>query len=238
MITCIIIDDQIEAIEIIERHIKNKPELTLIKTFLNPIEALRYLGEAKIDIVFIDVQMPHINGLDFIESLRAKKGSDLPKFVLITGYDKYALSGFEQGVVDYLLKPVGFKRFNIAIDRIISALPKAEKKDSIKVDFFFAEVNGQKIKLRFDDIAYIEGSGNYITVFGINIKAIFYQSLSGITEQMQSGNFIRVHKSYIVSIKYISAIKGNEIFIVYNETKTTIPIGATFKESLMSALGL
>lgn len=236
MINCIIIDDQAEAIEIIESHIKHKPELTLIKTFVNPMEALIYLEETKIDIVFIDVQMPLINGLDFIESLRAKKGKDVPKFVLITGYDKYALSGFEQGAVDYLLKPVGFKRFNIAIDRIITTLPKIEKKDVVKVDFFFAEVNGQKIKLCFDDIAYIEGSGNYITVYGINLKALIYQSLSGITEQLQNENFIRVHKSFIVSIKYINAIKGNEVFIIYNEIKKTIPIGATYKEHLMSVL--
>ena len=126
MISCIIVDDQIEAIEIIESHVKHKVELTLVKAFTNPLEALSFVEKNKIDLVFIDVQMPHLNGLDFIESLRVKKGSDIPKFILTTGYDEYALSGFEQGAVDYLLKPIGFKRFNIAIDRIIANLPKTE----------------------------------------------------------------------------------------------------------------
>ena len=236
MISCIIIDDQIEAIEIIESHVKNKKELTLLKTFSNPLEALSFVEKNKVELVFIDVQMPHLNGLDFIESLRAKKGSDIPKFILTTGYDEYALSGFEQGAVDYLLKPVGFKRFNIAIDRIISNLPKQETNISNPLDFFFAEVNGQKVKLSFNDIAYIEGSGNYITVFGVGIKALIYQSLNGIQEVLNNGHFIRVHKSFIVSINYITAIKGNDALIQYDGISKTIPIGATYKDKVLSIL--
>ncbi len=236
MISCIIIDDQIEAVEIIESHVKNKSELTLVKTFTNPLEALSFVEKNNIDLVFIDVQMPHLNGLDFIESLRAKKGSDIPKFVLTTGYDEYALSGFEQGAVDYLLKPVGFKRFNIAIDRIIANFPKTEKIEPLKIDFFFADANGQKIKIQYADIAYILADSNYITVYGKNLKAMIYKNLTSIKNVLKSDNFIRVHKSYIVSIKHINAIKGNELILNNDVANIAIPIGATYKENLLSVL--
>jgi DNA-binding LytR/AlgR family response regulator len=115
-------------------------------------------------------------------------------------------------------------------------LPKIEKTVSNKLDFFFAEVNGQKVKLSYNDIAYVEGSGNYITVFGVGVKALIYQSLNGIQEVLDNGHFIRVHKSFIVSINYISAIKGNEVFILYDGISKTIPIGATYKEKVLSTL--
>lgn len=236
MIRCIVIDDQIEAIEIIVSHIKNKPELTVVSTFTNPVEALPFLENNKIDLVFIDIQMPHLNGLDFIESIRAKKGSNVPKFILTTGHDEYALSGFEQGVADYLLKPIGFKRFNIAIDRLLNNMPQAPVKEIINQDFFFADVNGKKIKILFKDIAYIEGSGNYITVFGVKTKVLLYKSLSALHEILNQDTFLRAHKSFIVSIDYIDAVKGNELFLkMDNETKT-IPIGSTYKDTILSSL--
>lgn len=236
MISCIIIDDQIEAIEIIESHLKNKTELTLIKTFTNPIEALAYVEKNKIDLIFIDVQMPHLNGLDFIESIRLKLGGATPKFILTTGYDQYALEGFEQGVIDYLMKPIGFKRFNIAIDRIINNFPKTEKKDFPKIDFFFAEVNGKKVKICFKDIAYIEAGGNYITIYCNGMKFLLYKSMSGLLEILPSSDFIRVHKSYIVSINHIEAIKGNEVYVKIELGNKTIPIGAGYRESTLSIL--
>ena len=105
MISCIVIDDQAEAVEIIVDHVKQKQELQLVKTFTNPLEAMQFVESNKIDLIFIDIQMPNLNGLDFIEMLRAKNGINIPKFIFTTGYNEYALSGFEQGVSDYLLKP-------------------------------------------------------------------------------------------------------------------------------------
>lgn len=236
MINCIVIDDQIEAIDIIVSHIKNKPELTVVNTFTNPLQALAFLEENKIDLVFIDVQMPHLNGLDFIESIRSKKGSNIPKFILTTGHDQYALSGFEQGVADYLLKPIGFKRFTISIDRLLNNMPPPVVKENPSQDFFFADVNGKKVKILFKDIAYIEGSGNYITVFGAKSKVLIYKSLSGLQEILNPSIFLRAHKSFIVSVDYIDAVKGNELFLKIENESKVIPIGSTYKDAILSTL--
>lgn len=194
MINCIIIDDQQGSIDVIVSHIKNKSELLLIETFINPLEAMAFLEKNKIDLVFIDMQMPHLNGLDFIESLRAKKGIDVPKFVFTTGDSKYALSCFDHGVSDYLLKPVGFKRFNISVDRLIidwkgTVLPPAPTSE-----FFFADVDGTKIKINYKDIAYIESYGNYIKVIGNRLKLLIHKSMNSIQEILPPENFIRVCK--------------------------------------------
>ena len=236
MITCIIIDDQEEAIGIIADHVANKQELKLVKTFTNPLEAMQFVEKNKIDLVFIDIQMPHLNGLDFIETLRSKNGANIPKFIFTTGYNEYALSGFEHGVSDYLLKPIGFKRFNIAIDRLLSNWVKPVTSATPTNDFFFADVDGKKMKINFKDVAYIESSGNYITVFGNNLKVLLYKSLSSIQEVLSPEDFVRVHKSYIVSIHYIDAIKGNEIFLKIDGKSKDIPIGATYKDAILAKL--
>ncbi len=236
MITCIVIDDQEEAIEVLTDHIQKKPELSLEGKFTNPLEAMSFLENKKVDLVFIDIQMPHLNGLEFIESLRAKKGSDVPKFVFTTGFSEYALSGFEHGVSDYLMKPIGFKRFNIAIDRLISDLKKNNATTEGAKDFFFADVDGKKVKINMKDIVYIESSGNYITVFGNNFKLLLYKSMSAIQEIIDPDIFIRSHKSYIVSINYIEAMKGNELALKLGSVTRYIPIGATFKDAILKKL--
>ena len=236
MISCIIIDDQQEAIDIIRDHVSNKPELSLVKTFLNPLEALRFLEVTAIDVVFADVQMPHLNGLDLIESLREKKGNAIPKFIFTTGHNQFALPGFEQGVTDYLLKPIGFKRFNTAVDRLLANLSKPTPPTTSDPDFFFAEANGKKVKINFKDIAYIESAGNYITLAGPKLKLLIYKSMNGMQEILPSETFLRVHKSYIVSVNFIEAMRGNELILNIEGKPQELPIGATFKEALLTKL--
>jgi DNA-binding LytR/AlgR family response regulator len=239
MINCIIIDDQKEAIEILTSHVKNKAELNLLGAFTNPLEALIFIENNKVDLVFIDVQMPHLNGLDFIETIRLKNGNNIPKFILVTGYDKYAIEGFEAGVIDYLMKPISYKRFNISVDRAISNFfGNDTKNNSTNTDFFFAEYNGKKIKINYSDIAYIEAGGNYITLFWDNIKILLYRSLSSMQEILPATDFIRIHKSYIVSISHIEAIKGNEIYLKLGNANTNLPIGAAYKDNLLSVLNI
>jgi two-component system LytT family response regulator len=235
MISCIVIDDRQGSIDVIVSHLKKKPELLLLETFTDPLEAMQFLQKSKADLVFIDMQMPHLNGLDFIESLRAKKGSDIPKFIFTTGHTEYALQSFEQGVRDYLLKPIGFKRFNIAVDRIINDL-----KESVLIEssnqFFFAEVEGAKKKINFRDIAYVESSGNYVKVIGDKLKILIHKSMNSIQEILPTDNFIRIHKSFIISIQHIETYKGSELTFSINEEIKRIPIGATYKEALIKRL--
>lgn len=236
MIKCIVIDDQIEAIEVLTYHIEQKMEFDLVGKFTNPLDAIVFLENNKIDLVFIDIQMPHLNGIEFIESMRAKKGTDVPKFIFTTGSNDFALSGYEHGVSDYLLKPIGFKRFNISVDRLLTDLKKNNLASEIAKDFFFADVDGKKVKITTKDIAYIEGSGNYVTVYGNNLKLLLYKSLGGMQEILDSEIFVRTHKSYMVSIDYIEALKGNQLSLRFDNTAKQIPIGATFKDSILKKL--
>lgn len=237
MINCIAIDDQDVAIKVMVEHISKIPQLNLLKTYTDPIEALSFLETNRIDLVFLDIQMPHIGGLDFIESLRSKQGNLMPEFILTTGHNQYALSGFEQGVADYLLKPIGFKRFKIAIDRLISKKLQSVLSEFPKEDFFFADLNGKKQKINFKEISFIESAGNYVSVFGDNdLKAVIYNSMNGMQEIVPKDNFMRVHKSYIVSINHIHAIKGNAIIVKRNGAEINVPMGSTFRMATLKKL--
>lgn len=240
MVKCIVIDDQKDAIELLTDHIKKRKELKLIQTFTNPLEALSFLESHAIDLVFVDIKMPHLNGLEFIESLRAKYGNNLPNFILTTGFDEYALPGFEQGVTDYLLKPIGEKRFRIAMDRFFNQKEKVSIIDIKKNDFFFADLNGNgKQKINFKDISFIESAGNYVTVYGDNdLKEVIYTAMNAIQDIVPAEKFMRVHKSYIISIEHIHAIKGSGLIMSRNGTTMNIPIGVTYKSATLKRLQL
>lgn len=239
MIKCIVIDDQKDAIELLTDHIGKRKELKLIEAFTNPLEAMSFIEINPVDLVFIDIQMPHLNGLEFIESLRAKYGNNIPNFILTTGFDEYALPGFEQGVTDYLLKPIGEKRFRIAMDRYFDRKQQMALEPK-KTDYFFADLNGnKKQKINFKDISFIESAGNYVTVFGDNdLKEVIYKSMNAMQDVIPADNFIRVHKSYIVSIDHIHSIKGTTLMMNRNGKTMNIPIGVTYKSMTMRKLKL
>ena len=125
MVKCIVIDDQKYAIDAITDHIQKIPELSLVSAFINPLEAIVFLEEHAIDLVFIDVEMPHLNGIEFIEAMMVKKGNDIPYFILTTGHHKYALISYDYGVADYLMKPIAFKRLRIAVDKFLNQINKS-----------------------------------------------------------------------------------------------------------------
>ncbi len=237
MVKCIVIDDQKDAIELLSDHIKGRKELELLETFTNPVKALAFLETNAADLIFIDVQMPHMNGLEFIESLRQKHGNNIPNFILTTGFSEFALPGFEHGVADYLLKPIGIKRFKIAMDRFFSRKLQSSTSETHKNDYFFADVNSKKQKINFKDISYIESAGNYVNVFGDNnLKATVYTSMNAMQDMLPSDNFIRIHKSYVISINHIHAIKGNELTMRRGDTTFVASIGVTYKSATLKRL--
>lgn len=237
MIKCIIIDDQPDALELLVSHARNYVELVILKTFTNPLVALSFLEKNKVDLIFTDVEMPQLNGLEFIETLRNKYGNATPYIIFTTGFDGYALPGFEQGVVDYLLKPIGNKRFKIAMDRFLSRYTPQEKEHSGKTDYFFADVNNKKQKINFKVISYIESAGNYVVIYGDNnLKAVLHTSMNALQELMPADNFIRIHKSFIISIDHIHAIKGREIMMNKSQEIVNLPIGVTFKSYTLKRL--
>jgi DNA-binding LytR/AlgR family response regulator len=235
MINDVIIDDQQGSIDVLVNHISKKNEISLAETFTNPLEALQFLERNRIDLVFIDMQMPHLTGLELIENLRLKKGNDIPKFIFTTGFNEYALDCFNQGVKDYLVKPIGFNRFNIAIDRIIEDL---KPKSNLEKEFFFADTNGAKIKINFKDIIYIEGLGNYVNVIGNQLKFSIHRSLNSVLEILPGEQFVRVHKSFIVSIPFVHGVKGSELTFLVDTKEKKIPIGPTYKDVIFKRLGV
>lgn len=231
-IRCMIVDDQSQSTELLVDHLRKVPSLALTFVTVNPVEALAFLDSEAVDCIFLDVEMPELSGLEFIETLKHKSGKDIPRIILITAYDQYALKGYDYGVFDYLLKPISFKRFKISADRLVSSFAQAGKTR----DFLFLDVDGKKVKINFCDIVYIEGAGNYIFIATQEKRTIFYKTMSSILCVLPSDEFVRVHKSFIVSLAYIDALRGNEILIKSGNAPKSIPIGVTYKETLLSVL--
>lgn len=238
MIKCIIVDDQKEAIGVIEDHLKKFSQLKLISVFTDSLEGLDFLQDNQIDLVFLDIEMPNLNGLDFIESLRSRKGKDLPKFIFTTGYHKYALSGYEKGVIDFLVKPIGFTRFKISIDRFIDSWKDSSLQRNTQKDYFFMELDGAKIKISYENVMYIESDRNYIHINERKTKRTFYKTLNYMEDLLcDDADFIRVHKSFIISVKYLDHIKGSDVIMdLKNGERKTISIGRTYKDSVLKKL--
>jgi DNA-binding LytR/AlgR family response regulator len=237
---CVVVDDMEAAIEVLEHHIKKMPQLILLKTFTNSPEALEFLEKNPVDIAFLDIQMPYLSGLELIEHLRIKLSDDLPSFVITTGYPEYALSGYEQGAIGYLLKPIIFKQFKTTIDRLIE---NWEKKAFNNIsnqndEYFFIESGGARVKMNYKDISYLESDGNYIKfVMGKNEHMIYNRPMRYLEAVLSDHGFIRVHKSFIISMNHIQALKGNKITInVFGEESKTIPVGTTYHEQVQKRI--
>lgn len=235
MINCIIIDDQQEATDVIQDHLKRITQINLKKVFTDPIEGLKYLENNQIDLVFLDIEMPNLNGLEFIESLKEVNGKNIPKFIFTTGYHKYALSGFDHGAIDFLVKPIGFKRFNISMEKFMDYIKNPIAQNSIlNKDYFFVELDGAKFKIQYNNIAYIESDRNYIHIVEEKTVRKICKPMHYIENLLKNhDNFIRVHKSFIISDRFVEIIKGNDIVMNVNGTKKTISIGRTYKDNVL-----
>lgn len=234
MLNCIAIDDEPLALELLEDNISKVPYLQLQASFNNPLEAMKYLQQQKIDLVFLDIQMPGITGLQFIQSITQK-----PMFILITAYEKYALDGFNLDVIDYLVKPVSIERFMKACNKALELheLKTKQKETSAETqaEYFFINVDYSLLKVVFKDIMYIEGLKDYIK---IHLKSttkpiVARMSMKSIEEQLPASMFTRVQKSYIISKEHITAIRKNSIFIGNIE----IPVGDNYRDVLASLTG-
>lgn len=233
MLKCIAIDDEPLALELLEDNISKVPYLQLVGAYNNPLEAMRALQEQSIDLVFLDIQMPGITGLQFIQSISQK-----PMFILITAYEKYALEGFNLDVVDYLVKPVAIERFMKACNKANELHQlKTKQKDSSEAqqEYFFINVDYSLLKIVFKDIVYVEGLKDYIKIHlrSTTKPVVARMSMKSLEEQLPESMFIRVQKSYIVSKEYITAIRKNSVFIGNIE----IPVGDNYRDALASLTG-
>lgn len=227
MIDCIIVDDEQHAIDILLHYAGQTPMLNVVAATTNPVEALQLVATRKIDLVFLDIHMPELSGIDFIKAINGKA-----KVILTTAYSEFALEGYELDVVDYLLKPIRFPRFLAAVQKAAKNLneqqPVAGEDDYI---FVKTESKGKLLKINLDDIDYIEGMKNYVAFHCGKSKTLVYTSMKEIEDRLPARQFLRVHKSYIIRIDRITGIEGNRVLL--RETTADIPIGENFKNELM-----
>ena len=237
MIRCIVIDDEQVGIDIMTDHIGRIPELNLVQTYTDALKALDSIRQAPPDLIFLDIDMPGFSGLDFVEALRSKPLKINPRIIFTTGHDAYALQGFDHGITDFLLKPIGFKRFKIAVDRVIENMDQAIGQEK-NTTFFFVESEGKKVKLDFSDIIYLEAAGNYVKIITLKENYIIYTSMSAIQKQLNENDFARVHNSFIISIPKIQSVTRNELVMNCSGKSKPIPIGNSFKDKLFLKLGI
>jgi two-component system, LytTR family, response regulator len=232
MINCIAIDDEPLALELLEDNISKLPYLNLVGSYDNAIEAMNALQHLKVDLVFLDIQMPGLTGLQFIQSLTVK-----PMFILVTAYEKYALEGFNLEVTDYLVKPVSLERFIKACNKAKELFDLKQPQNTAKTDagYFFVNVEYSMVKINHNDIVYIEGLKDYIKIHlhSTTKPIVTRMPMKTVEEQLPSGKFIRIHKSYIVSVAFISSVRKTSLFI--NELE--LPISDNYKEALGAITG-
>lgn len=232
MLNCLAIDDEPLALELLEDNIAQVPYLTRIASCSNPLQAMEILQREQIDLIFLDIQMPGLTGLQFIQTIQQK-----PMFILITAYEKYALQGFELNVVDYLVKPV-------SLDRFIKACNKAWELHQLKTkkntpgeqpNYFFINADYSLVKVVFADILWIEGLKDYLKIHlkSTNKPLVARMTMKAIEEQLPASQFTRIQKSFIVSKDHITSIRKNSVFI--NDVE--IPVGDNYKDVISTLTG-
>ena len=227
-ITCIAVDDEPLALEIVESYAEQIPFLNLLKTFTSPLEALMFMQENEVDVLFLDIQMPEISGLK-LKTLIPKA----TEVIFITAYDEHAVKSYELEAFDYLLKPVKFERFLKSVSNALENRRNQQLPSKEVVDTLFVRSDKRITQIKIDEILFIEGLKDYVRIHLTDSRIITRESLTKLTKLLASKEFLRVHKSYIVPLKKIKSIYGNRIIIGDKE----IPIGASYKSELINSLG-
>ncbi|MEZ4797149.1 MAG: LytTR family DNA-binding domain-containing protein [Flavobacteriaceae bacterium] len=224
---CIIIEDEIPAQKILQNFIRKIPNLELQGTFNAAIEAYSFLSSNEVDLVFLDINLPDISGLEFIKAVK-----NPPSIIITTAYPEHAVSSFElDTIVDYLVKPIRFERFFKAINKLKS---RQENQIEEENDSIFLNVDKTHHKIILSDIFYVESDRNYISLITKNKTLSFIDTLKNWSDKLNNNQFIQVHKSFIVNINKVDKISGNILFI--GDKK--IPIGRTYKQELLKILNI
>lgn len=233
MLRCIAVDDEAYATRLLAAYVQKIPGLKLVGTTTNPIEALQWVQEGRVDLVFLDIQMPELTGLQFL-----KICGNRCKVILTTAYPEYALEGFELDVVDYLLKPIAFDRFLRAVQKaqalapaaVATTAPVAIAPAPASNGYLFVKGDSKNkfLRVSYADILYAEAMGNYLALFVAGQRLVTYQTLKELAEQLPQPPFLRVHKSFLISVDKITMIDGNTVYI----GDKAIPVGETYRDGL------
>ena len=229
MMTCIAIDDEPKALEVIERYCQKISLASLKATFREPVKAIEFLNREKVDLIFLDINMPDISGMQLLQTL-----SPRPLIIFTTAYSQYAVESYELNALDYLLKPITFERFLMAINKAAAALSSKNTTGPDEDAAVLIKSGPQTFRVKVSEILYLEKDGNYITVHLKDGNILIRENLGDVFDLVPAADFIRVHKSYVVGIRHISMIEVHQLIV--NGEK--IPIGSTYRDSLRDRLGI
>jgi len=230
---CIIIDDDKLSRKILEEYIKKTEGVKLNASFSDGVEAINYLkNEEDINIIFLDIEMPEMNGIEFLNSLK-----NPPQIIIVSGKGKYAIDAFEYDVTDYLLKPVSYPRFYKAIDKATARFEQ-NKIHLVGKEEIFIKKNSTLVRLKYDDILWVEALENYVIFNTFREKYTIHFTMKAIEQKLPATKFTRVHRSYIVNTSSIDVIEDNAVIIKTDDGNKNIPIGKSYKEKLMKDINL
>ena len=226
MIRCMIVDDEPLALDILENYIQRVPNLQLVKRCKHALEAYDYLQRDSVDLIFLDIHMPELTGIDFIKSL-----SNRPLVIFTTAYSNYAMEGFNLDVLDYLLKPIAFDRFLKAVDKaslLLSSEPEGNQENS--EEFLFVKSDGKMVKVRYDDVLFVEGMKDYVQIQMSDQRLIVHQTMKKMERALPPDRFLRIHKSFLVAIEKIESLDGNLLEV----GKHQLSVGANYRDDLLA----
>ncbi|HPH19208.1 MAG TPA: LytTR family DNA-binding domain-containing protein [Haliscomenobacter sp.] len=237
MIKVIIVDDEPLAQDVLETYVEKFPELSLVRKCNNALEANEVLKSQDIDLMFLDIQMPQLTGIDFLKTL-----SRPPLVIFTTAYPNYALEGFELNALDYLLKPISLERFIKAVNKAVEQIklqrnePGASGSAAAEVDqhpdYIFVKADKKLVKVNYHDIIYIEGLKDYVIIRMENQRVITLQTMKSLEDKLPSNRFKRIHRSYIINIDKINAIVGNMVEVIEKTQPKHLPIGKNYRDEL------
>ncbi|MFB9845142.1 LytR/AlgR family response regulator transcription factor [Mucilaginibacter ginsenosidivorans] len=228
-LNCVIIDDEPIARKLLQEYIEETDFLKLVGTAENPLKAVGLLSAQDVDLIYLDINMPKMSGMEFLRST-----SNLPMVIMTTAYEQYALEGFEMAVIDYLVKPFPLERFLKASQKALEYKLLKEKKTAETPDgkYIFVKSDGKLERVVLDELIYVQAMSNYVILQTTRAKLIVYLTVKGILESLPPDKFIQVHKSYIMNINMINSINGNTIYIGNEQ----VPIGQSFYDGLMDKI--
>jgi len=236
---CVIIDDEPLAVELLEDFVRKVDSLELISTFNNAIDAVSFINQNNVDLIFLDIQMPHFSGIDFLNTIEKK-----PLVIFTTAYSDYAVEGFNLGAVDYLVKPIPFHRFLKSVVRAqqvlnpstaIQAISENTTAPELEQDFMFVRAEYENVKMNFSDILFIEGLKDYVKIYTTDNKfTLTLISLIKLENLLSSKGFSRIHRSYIINIKHVKSIQKNKVLI----SDKRVPISESYKNAFFERINL
>ncbi len=231
MINTIIVDDEPLALDVLETYIEQVPELNLVQRCNNALEANEALKNHEVDLMFLDIQMPQLTGIDFLKTLTRP-----PLVIFTTAYPNYAIEGFELDAIDYLLKPISLERFMKAVNKATDQLQLQRREAPAEGDdFIFVKADKKLVRVKFSDVLYIEGLKDYVIIrMEGGKRVITLQTMKSLEEKLPPNLFKRIHRSYIVGIDKIEAVIGNMVEITEKGQKKHLPVGKNYREELLA----